>query len=94
MKKNNLLWVFCLTIALAVSACGGKSDADVQREVTSRVKTPGVTVTKVENGVVTLGGTVSTQLERDQAVAAAKGEGVKEVKEAIQIKPMTAPAAR
>lgn len=89
MKKNNLLAVFCLTLTLVLSACGGKSDADLQKEVTGRVKTPGVTVTTVKDGVVTLGGTVATQLEREQAVAAAKGEGVKEVKEAIQIKPIT-----
>lgn len=72
-------------------ACGGKSDADVQKEVQGRVKTPGVTVSTVKDGVVTLSGTVTTQAERDAALAAAKGEGVKEVKDSIQIRPPATP---
>ncbi len=87
MKKTNLIAVLALFLALAASACGGKSDADIQKEVTGRVKTPGVTVSSVKDGVVTLGGTVSTQLERDAALAAAKGEGVKNVVDAVQIRP-------
>lgn len=83
MKK---LKVLAITAMLAFTfACGGKSDADIQKEVQARVKTPGVTVSSVQNGVVTLGGSVATQAERDAALAAAKGEGVKEVKDAIQI---------
>jgi hyperosmotically inducible protein len=92
MKKISLLMILCLSLTMFLAACGGKSDTEIQKEVTARVKTPGVTVTSVKDGVVTLGGTVATQAERDAAVAAAKGEGVKEVKEAIQIKPpMPAP---
>ncbi|MEP6925626.1 MAG: BON domain-containing protein [Pyrinomonadaceae bacterium] len=90
MKRFSLFAVLCFSLALILSACGGKSDADVQKEVTSRVKTPGVTST-VKDGVVTLGGTVTTQMEKDQAVAAAKGEGVKSVTDNIQIKPMATP---
>ena len=85
MKKNNLFAVVALSAALALSACGGKSDADFQKEAQGRVKTPGVTVT-VKDGVATLTGTVATQAERDAALASAKGEGIKEVKDSIQIK--------
>lgn len=91
MKKFSLFAVLCFSLALILSACGGKSDADVQKEVSARVKTPGVTVTSVKDGVVTLGGMVTTEMERSQAVASAKGEGVKDVKEAIQIKPVATP---
>lgn len=90
MKKLGILMIISL-FALVLAACGGKSDADVQKEVQGRIKTPGVTVSSVKDGVVTLGGTVSTQAERDAAVAAAKGEGVKEVKENIMIKPPATP---
>ena len=91
MKNFSLFAVLCFSLALVLSACGGKSDADIQKEVTARVKTPGVTVSSVKDGVVTLGGTVTTQVERDAALAAAKGEGVKSVTDVISIKPAATP---
>lgn len=91
MKKLSILLIISL-FAVILSACGGKSDADVQKEVQARVKTPGVTVSAVKDGVVTLSGTVTTSAERDAALAAAKGEGVKEVKDSIQIRPPATPA--
>ena len=91
MKKSGILTAIIFSLALFLSACGGKSDADIQREVQGRIKTQGVTVSSVKEGVVTLGGTVTSQAERDAAVAAARGEGVKDVKENIQIKPMPTP---
>ena len=91
MKKLSILMIISLFAAFLI-ACGGKSDADVQKEVQGRVKTPGVTVSTVKDGVVTLSGTVTTQAERDAALAAAKGEGVKEVKDSIQIRPPATPA--
>lgn len=92
MKIKNLLLVLTLFAAFAAAACGGKSDADVQKEVTSRVNRPGVTA-NVKDGVVTLSGTVTTQEESKAAENAAKGEGVKSVTNNIQIKPaaMTMP---
>jgi hypothetical protein len=90
VKKLGILMIISL-LALVLGACGGKSDADVQKEVQGRVKTPGVTVSTVKDGVVTLSGTVATQAERDAALAAAKGEGVKEVKDSIMIKPPATP---
>lgn len=89
MKKLVILMIISL-FATALSACGGKSDADVQKEVQGRVRTPGVTAA-VKEGVVTLTGTVTTQAERDAAVAAARGEGVKDVKDSIMIKPPMTP---
>ena len=90
MKKLSFLMIITLFAAF-LTACGGKSDADIQKEVQGRIKTPGVTVSSVKDGVVTLGGTVATQAERDAAIAAAKGEGVKEVKDVISIKPPPTP---
>ncbi|HEX8398765.1 MAG TPA: BON domain-containing protein [Pyrinomonadaceae bacterium] len=90
MKKLGILMIISL-FAVVLSACGGKSDADIQKEVQGRVKTPGVTVSSVKEGVVTLGGTVTTQAERDAAIAAARGEGIKDVKDNIQIRPPATP---
>jgi len=90
MKKLGILMIISLFAAFLV-ACGGKSDADIQKEVQGRVKTPGVTVSSVKEGVVTLGGTVTTQAERDAAIAAARGEGIKDVKDNIQIRPPATP---
>ncbi|MDQ4123287.1 MAG: BON domain-containing protein [Acidobacteriota bacterium] len=93
MKKLSIFLMVISLSAAFLTACGGKSDADIQKEVQGRVRTSGVTVSSVKDGVVTLGGTVSTQAERDAAVAAARGEGVKEVKEVIQIRPPAAAPA-
>lgn len=90
MKKLGILMIISLFAAFLI-ACGGKSDADIQKEVQGRVKTPGVTVSSVKEGVVTLGGTVTTQAERDAAIAAARGEGIKDVKDNIQIRPPATP---
>jgi hyperosmotically inducible periplasmic protein len=86
--KFQKLRTLAITGLMLVSlACGGaKSDATIKSEVDGRIKNSTVTST-VANGVVTLGGSAATQAERDAAVAAAKGEGVKEVKDNIQIKP-------
>jgi osmotically-inducible protein OsmY len=82
-----------ISLLVLTFACGGgaKSDADIQKEVQGRVNVPGVKVSSVKDGVVTLGGTVATEAQKDAAVAAAKGEGVKEVKENIQIDPRQRP---
>ena len=90
MKKLGILMIISLFASFLI-ACGGKSDADIQKEVQGRVKTPGVTVSSVKEGVVTLGGTVTTQAERDAAIAAARGEGIKDVKDNIQIRPPATP---
>ena len=87
MKRTNFLATFGLTVMLFLSACGGgKSDADIQKEVQNRINKPGVTA-QVKEGTVTLTGTVATQEESKAAEAAAKGEGVKTVVNNLQIKP-------
>lgn len=86
MKIKNLLAILALFAALTAVACGGKTDADVQKEVTSRINKPGVTAT-VKDGVVTLSGTVATQEESKSVEASVKGEGVKSVTNNLQIKP-------
>ncbi len=90
MKKLSILMVITLFAAF-LTACGGKSDTDIQREVTEKVKAyPGVTVT-VKDGVVSLGGLVTDQAMVKGAESAAKVEGVKEVKNNIQWKPAPTP---
>ena len=90
MKKFSLFAVLCFSLALILSACGGKSDADLQKEVAGKINTPGVTAA-VKDGVVTLTGTVETQAASKTAESAAKVEGVKSVTNNIQIKPVATP---
>ena len=92
MKKLGILMIISL-FAVVLSACGGKSDADIQKEVEGRVKAraPQVTVA-VKDGVVTLGGQVTTPEQKAAAVAAANGEGVKKVDDFnIQTRPAPTP---
>jgi protein involved in sex pheromone biosynthesis len=90
MKNTKFIAILVMALALILSACGGKSDADIEKEVQGRIKTPGVTA-KVKEGVVTLTGTVENQDASKAAETAAKGEGVKSVTNNIQIKPSTPP---
>lgn len=91
MKNRNLMAALGLSAVLFVGACGGgKSDADLTKEVQTRVKQPGVTTT-VKDGVVTLTGTVETQEASKAAEAAAKGDGVKSVTNSLMIKPAATP---
>ncbi len=89
MKSLAVITLISL-LTVILGACGGKSDADIQKEVQSRVNTPGVTST-VKDGVVTLSGTVQTQDQSKAAEAAAKVEGVKSVTNNLQIKPAPTP---
>jgi hypothetical protein len=89
--KNLIILMIISLFAIVLSACGGKSDADIQKEVQGRIKTAGVTVSSVKDGVVTLGGTVTTPAEKTAALAEARGEGVKEVKDNIQTRPAPTP---
>lgn len=91
MKKLSILLMISL-FATFLTACGGKSDTDIQKEVEGRVKAraPQVTVA-VKDGVVTLGGQVTTPEQKSAAVAAASGEGVKSVQDNIQTRPAPTP---
>ena len=94
MKK--ILVVLSLAMALTMSACWGKSDADLMKaaETAVKAKAPSVTVA-VKDGVATLTGEVADQAAKDAAAAAAKVDGVKSVTNNITIKatPTPAPAA-
>ncbi len=90
MKK--ILTIVCLAAALTLSACWGKSDADLQKAATDAVKNPAVTVT-VKDGVATLTGQVADEDAKKAAEAAAKVDGVKSVVvTGLTVKPTPPPA--
>ena len=92
MKK--ILTILCLAAALTLSACWGKSDADLQKaaETAVKAKAPGVTVA-VKDGVVTLTGEVADAAAKTAVETAAKVDGVKSVDSSkLTVKPPPAPA--
>lgn len=95
MKK--ILVVLCMAAALTLSACWGKSDADLQKaaETAVKAKAPSVTVA-VKDGVATLTGEVADAAAKTAAEAAAKVDGVKSVdgsKLTVKPTPTPTPAA-
>jgi len=91
--KKILVGLF-LTAAMMLAACGGKSDADLQKaaETAVKAKAPTATVT-VKDGVATVKGEVADAATKTAVAAAAKVEGVKEVKDETTLKAPPAPAA-
>ncbi len=92
---KNFLTILCLAAALTLSACWGKSDADLQKaaETAVKAKAPSVTVA-VKDGVATLTGEVADQAAKTAAETAAKVDGVKSVDGSkLTVKPPPAPAA-
>lgn len=78
MKK--FLTVFSLAIALFLGACGGKSDADLQKAADAAVKAKVPTATvAVKDGVATITGVANDQAAKDAAAAAANVDGIKSV---------------
>ncbi len=93
-QVNTLLTAIFISIALVLSACGGKSDADLQKAASDAVKKDpkaSAVVVAVKEGVVTLTGTVEEQTTSKAAESAAKVEGVKSVTNTIMIKPPATP---
>lgn len=92
--KIKLLTVLTLAVAMFVIACGGKSDADVQKAVTDKLaadSVAGATVS-VKDGVATLSGQVADITVKNKAEASAKSvEGVKSVVNNITLKPLPTP---
>lgn len=86
--------VVALAAALFLSACGGKSDADLQKAAMDKLtadKITGVTVA-VKDGVATLTGEVADVTVRSRAEAAVKGvEGIKSVSNTLTTKPLPTP---
>lgn len=77
---KTILVMLCLAMAFALVGCGGKSDADLQKEVETAVKAKAPTATvAVKDGVVTITGIANDQAAKDAAGTAAKVEGVKSV---------------
>ena len=90
MKK--FLVVLSLAMALTMSACWGKSDADLMKaaETAVKAKAPSVTVAVID-GVATLTAEVADQAAKDAAATAAKVDGVKSVTNNITIKATPTP---
>ncbi len=91
MKK--ILVVLCMAAALTLSACWGKSDADLQKaaETAVKAKAPSVTVA-VKDGVASLTGEVADAAAKTAAEAAAKVDGVKSVDGSkLTVKPTPTP---
>jgi osmotically-inducible protein OsmY len=93
--KVKFLTVLSLAIALVISACGGKSDADLTKAVQDKLaadKVTGVTVA-VKDGVATLSGEVADITVKNKAAASAKAvEGIKSVTDGTTLKPLPTPA--
>jgi Predicted periplasmic or secreted lipoprotein len=93
--KNLLTFIAIITFALALSSCKGKSDADLQTEITSVLATnpdfSGIVV-DVQNGVATLSGEVSNPASQVAAEEALKDiKGIKSVVNNTTVAPPPAP---
>lgn len=93
--KVKFLTVLSLAFVLLAAACGGKSDADLQKAVSDKLaadKVTGVTVA-VKDGVATLTGEVADITVKNKAAASAKAvEGIKSVTDSTTLKPLPTPA--
>jgi hyperosmotically inducible periplasmic protein len=88
--RAKFLTVLMLAIAVMAVACG-KSDADITKAVTDKLKADGVAgvTATVKDGVVTLTGEVADVTVKSKAEASAKAvEGVKSVTNSVTTKPL------
>jgi hyperosmotically inducible periplasmic protein len=88
--RAKFLTVLMLAIAVMAAACG-KSDADITKAVTDKLKADGVSgvTATVKDGVVTLTGEVADVTVKSKAEASAKTvEGVKSVTNSVTTKPL------
>lgn len=91
--KIKFLPVLSFILVVMIGACGGKSDADLQKAATDKLaadRVTGVTVT-VKDGVATLAGEVTDITVKTKAEASAKVEGIKSVVNNITLKPLPTP---
>jgi osmotically-inducible protein OsmY len=91
--KIKFLTFFCLAAVLFLAACG-KSDADLQKAVTDKLKADNVAgvTAAVKDGVATLTGEVADITVKNKAEASAKAvEGVKSVVNSLTLKPLPTP---
>ena len=94
--KIKIFTILALSAALFLSACGGKSDADLQKLAQDKLaaeKITGVNVA-VKDGIATLTGEVADIAVRGKAEASVKGvEGIKQVTNNASVKPPPPPPA-
>lgn len=86
-----LKFIAVLTMALMMlAACGGKSDADVQKAAQDKLTADGVSgvTVAVKDGVATLTGEVADITVKNKAEASAKVEGVTSVVNNLTLKPV------
>ena len=93
--KIKIITVLTLAFALFLSACGGKSDADLQKAAADKLaadKITGVTVT-VKDAAATLSGEVADVTVKSRAEASVRGvEGIKSVTSTgVTLKPLPTP---
>src|SRR5687767_666641 len=93
--KIRLIALLGLAVVL-LAACGGKSDAELQKAISDKLaaeRVAGVTVS-VKDGVATLAGEVADVTVRNKAESAAKSvEGVKSVDATkVTLKPLPTPS--
>ena len=91
--KIKVLTVLSLAIALFISACGGKSDADLQKAAQDKLAADNVTgvTVAVKDGVATLTGEVADITVKNKAEASARVEGIKSVTNNVTLKPLPTP---
>jgi hyperosmotically inducible protein len=95
--KFKVITVLTLAMALFLVACGGKSDADLQKSATDKLaadKISGISVT-VKDGVATLAGEVKDITDKTKADTSVRSvEGIKSVTNNVTVKaPTPVPAA-
>jgi hyperosmotically inducible protein len=94
--KVKFFTILTLAAALFLAACGGKSDADLQKAATDKLagdKIPGVNVS-VKDGVATLSGEVADITVKNKANTDVKSvEGIKSVTDNTTLKPLPPPPA-
>jgi hyperosmotically inducible periplasmic protein len=91
--KIRFLTVICLALVAFLAACG-KSDADIQKAVASKLAADNVTgvTVSVKDGVATLTGEVADITVKNKAAASAKSvEGVKSVTDSTTLRPLPTP---
>lgn len=93
MKAKYLISLI-FTMALLLAGCGGKSDADLQKDVSAKLAADNVSgvTAAVKDGVVTLTGEVADITVKNKAEASAKVEGVKSVDNKLTLRPLPTPA--
>ena len=93
--KIKVLTIAAVITALFLGACGGASDADLQKASAAKLKadttTSNVTVA-VKDGIATITGEVADDAAKAKAEANAKAEGIKSVVNNVTVKP-AAPVA-